>query len=177
MAGKMCWDCQDFIKDGSKILDLGCGSGIITKEFENFFKADIIGIDIKDQRIEKIPFQLFDGKKIPFPDNFFDAVLITFVLHHSADPISILKEAKRVAKEKIIIYEDLADGFFSRLVCKLHGASYNYFFQKNKVKNSFKKNTEWKEIFQNLQLRPLFEKRTSSAINPAKKKLFILEKI
>lgn len=177
MSKKMRRHCQGFIKEGSKILDLGCGSGITTREFENFFKADITGIDIKEQRIENVPFRLFDGEKIPFPNNFFDAVLIAFVLHHSADPISLLKEAKRVAKEKIIIYEDLAEGFLSRLVCKLHGASYNYFFQKNGERTNFKKDGEWKEIFQNLRLNPLFEKRTSSIINPVKKKLFILEKI
>jgi hypothetical protein len=34
-------------------------------------------------------------------------------LHHTEDPISILKEAKRVGK-RIIIFEDLPEGIFGK---------------------------------------------------------------
>ena len=176
-ARKMCLDCQDFLKEGSKILDLGCGSAIAGKEFQNFFRVKLIGLDIKDRRIEKIPFQVFDGKNLPFSENSFDTTLINYVLHHAKDPISLLKEAKRVSKEKIIIYEDLPEGILSKLFCKIHGVTFNYFFQKSREKINFKNSEEWKKIFDNSGLKLIFEKRISSIFNPVKKKLFILEKI
>ena len=176
-AGRnMCRNCESFIKKGAKILDLGCGSGIAGKTFKDFFQAELTGVDIKDKRVTEIPFQIIDGENIPFKDNFFDAVLINYVLHHSKDSTLLLKEAKRVTNGKIIIFEDLSEGLLSKLICWLHGISYNYFFQKNKEKGKFLDDENWKKVFNDLQLRLIFEKRVSYALNPVKKKLFILEK-
>jgi len=173
-AKKMCFDCADFIEKGSKILDLGCGSGIVAKNFQDFFKSEVLGVDIQDNRIFPIPFKIVAEKNLPFPENYFDTVLISFVLHHCQDPISRLKEAKRVTKNKIIIYEDLAEGFLSNFFCKIHELTFNNFFQKNNRDYNFKKNEEWRKIFEKLKLKIIFEKEVSTI--PVKKKLFVLEK-
>jgi ubiquinone/menaquinone biosynthesis C-methylase UbiE len=34
---------------------------------------------------------LYDGKKMPFKDNVFDAALLITVLHHTPDPESIVR--------------------------------------------------------------------------------------
>jgi ubiquinone/menaquinone biosynthesis C-methylase UbiE len=177
-AKKMCQDCKDFVKEGSKVLDLGCGNGIVAREFQKFFKAEIFGIDIKDQRIEKIPFKIFDGFKIPFPEDYFDLVLICYVLHHAKDPVLLLKEAKRVSK-KIIIFEDLPEGFFAKLRCAFHQMSYNLFFEKEKKKFNFKKKREWEKIFEEIGMKKIFSKRVSAPIDlidPVYRMLFVLEK-
>ena len=171
-ARKMCRQCQGFIKNGAKILDLGCGSAIAGKEFQDFFKAELWGVDIIDKRVVDIPFQIINGKNLPFSDNFFDVVLISYVLHHSQDPISLLKEAKRVSK-KIIIFEDLPEGLFSRMTCQIHQISFDKFF-KNPNKTSFKTKKEWERIFEELGLKVIFQNRIHNF--PAKKGLFILEK-
>ena len=174
-AKKMCQDCQDFIKKKSKILDLGCGSAIIAKVFQNFFQAELIGVDVNDRRIFPIPFEIINGKSLPFPENSFDVVLIAYVLHHSQDPFLLLKEAKRVTRDKILIYEDLSEGFFSKLFCKFHGISFDSLFQ-NRHQTSFKSEKEWQELFENLGLKLIFQKKVSF-LNPVKKKLFVLEKV
>lgn len=173
----MALECKDFVDDDSKILDLGCGSGLAGKEFQNFFKADLIGIDVVDIRVEKIPFKIFDGISIPYPDNNFDYVLIGYVLHHANNPISLLKEAKRVVKKRIIVYEDLVGGSLSRLICKIHGFSFSYLFQKQRGTGNFKKEKDWKNIFQDLKLKIIFEKRVSNKLFSINKKLFILERL
>lgn len=170
-ALKMCKTCQPFIKEGSKILDLGCGSAIVAKKFQEFFKGEILGIDISDKRVEKIPFKVYDGKDIPFPENCFDVTLISFVLHHVEDKKNLLKEAKRVTSGKIIIYEDLPEGFFSKLRCKIHGASFDKIF-KNPDKTSFKTEKEWEDIFKELGLNIFFKEKVNNF--PVKKELFVL---
>jgi len=170
-AKRMCSKCADFIAQGSKILDLGCGSAIVGKVFQDFFQAKIIGVDIRDYRVVNIPFQIFDGKNLPFPDDCFDTVLINYVLHHSKDPIALLKEAKRVARDKIIIHEDLLNGPFSSLICKIHGFSFAKFIgDSNKI--SFKSEKEWEKIFKELGLNIIFKKRINNF--PIKKELFVL---
>jgi ubiquinone/menaquinone biosynthesis C-methylase UbiE len=173
-AHRMCHDCGQFIGKHSKILDIGCGSAIIADTFQNFFETEVIGVDVIDRRIFPIAFSLINGKKLPFPENNFDNVLIAYTLHHAKDPIALLKEAARVCKGKIFIYEDLPDDFLSKLFCRLHSFSFDKFFG-NKNKTIFKTGEQWKEIFKELNLGLVFSKQVSHDFNPAKKKLFVLE--
>jgi len=174
-AKQMCRDCQDFIEKGSKILDLGCGSGIAAKNFQDFFEAEVIGADVKDNRVVDIPFKIIDGDNLPFDENAFDVTLIAYVLHHCKAPESLLKEAKRVSK-KIIIFEDIPEGILSKLRCKLHQFT---FFGGKRGKFNFKTRKEWEGLFVKLGLKVLAENWVSTSLdwlNPGKRILFVLTK-
>ena len=176
----MCRDCQDFLTPGSKMLDLGCGSGIVTREFAARFASDYIGVDVVDNRIFPINFELINGRDLPFGDNVFDIVLISFVLHHADDPVRLLYESKRVLKPggRIIIFEDLYEGLIAKIICQVHGKSYGVLFEHHggQEKTNFKNRRQWKKIFESLDLKIVFEKRVTRAFNPVHKHLFILEK-
>ena len=92
-------------------------------------------------------------------------------MHHSEDHASVLKEAKRVTRDKIVIYEDLPEGLLSRIICKIHGISFNKIF-KNQSQTSFKLEKEWEKIFKELGLNIVFKKRVNNF--PVKKELFVL---
>lgn len=171
MAEKMCLDCQLFIEKGEKILDLGCGSAIVAKSFQDFFQAEVTGVDIKDQRVFHVPFKIINGKDLPFPDKFFDTVLISYVLHHTENPEMLLTEAKRICRKRIIVFEDLPEGFLSEIICNAHGVSFDKAFE-NPSKTSFKKEGDWEKIFNKLGLSVIFKKRINNF--PPKKQLFIL---
>jgi len=155
---------------GERILDFGCGSGIFGKKVKENLKKEIIGIDIVDKRLCEIPFKIYNGKEIPFPDNHFDLVLVAFVLHHTKDPLSILKEIKRVGK-RIIIFEDLPEGIIGKLYCCFHWLMWNLFFGKS-PKFNFHTSKEWREIFKNLGLELISENEFFF-----KRKFFVLEKV
>jgi SAM-dependent methyltransferase len=168
-AEKMAKEIEEFLI-GEKILDLGCGSGIFGKKIGEKLKKEIIGIDIVDKRVYQIPFKIYDGKNIPFSNDYFDVVIVAFVLHHTEDPVSILKEAKRVGK-RIIIFEDLPEGIVGKIYCFFHWITWNLFFGKSPNFN-FYTSREWKEIFQNLDLKLISDKDFL-----IKRKIFVLEKI
>ena len=167
----MCRLCEEFIERHSKILDLGCGSGIIGKEFQKYFKSELLGVDIKKNLIKDIPFQLANGENLPFKEKSFDIVLLNFVLHHTKDPEQVLREAKRVGK-KIIIFEDLPKGCLGRLFCLIHGESFAIFFQKTRNYGNFKSEREWEDIFEKLKLKVIYKRRVANF--PIRKELFVL---
>ena len=90
-------------------LDLGCGIGKIEHCIFSYFpKIRVYGIDPSADSIKiassqngKTLFSTYDGKKIPFKDNFFDAILLSCVLHHILpdDREQILRESLRVLKK------------------------------------------------------------------------------
>jgi len=177
-AGRMCQECEPFIEKGSKILDLGCGRGTTTVAFKDYFQSEVFGVDIKDQRVFDFPFEIIEGGNLPFPDNSFDVVMINYVLHHASDPIQLLKEAKRVSKNKILVNEDLKREGLAHFGCWLHQATYKISvpFQKNPMK--FHTKEEWEEIFRQLGLKIIFKKGRISKFSwlyPSKNILFVLE--
>jgi 2-polyprenyl-3-methyl-5-hydroxy-6-metoxy-1,4-benzoquinol methylase len=175
-AQKMCEECSQFISSNSKILDFGCGSGIIGKEFSKFFNSEILGIDIIDNRVENIPFVKYDGKDISFlAKESYDTILINYVLHHTEDPTKSLKDISKIAKKRIIIYENLPEGIVSKFFCKIHGISFGIIFQKNFVSGKFFTRQEWENKFKDLNLKLIYAK-TISGFSPMKTVLFVLEK-
>ena len=176
-AREMCKDCTDFILPNSKILDFGCGSGTVGKEFGIFFKSSVLGVDIIDNRIEDIEFIKYNGEDLSFlEENYFDVVLINFVLHHCKNPKDLLKEIRRVSNNTIILYENLPEGPLSKMMCYLHGVSFAKLFQKNKERGKFFTKKEWEDIFKEVQLEVVHSKKVSAWFNPMKEHLFILKK-
>ena len=175
-AKKMAIECLPFIEKNSKILDIGCGSGIVGYILKEFFKADLIGVDIIDRRVKNIPFLVIDGENLPFSENFFDFSFISYVLHHAKNQKKLLEEAKRVSK-KIIVFEDLADGLFNKILCFIHQLTYKIFQKDSKI--VFKNKNDWKRSFEEVGLKIIFEKEIFPVfyfLFPQKRILFILEK-
>jgi ubiquinone/menaquinone biosynthesis C-methylase UbiE len=171
-ANKKCLELKDFIKKNSKIIDIGCGSGILANELSRSFDAEVTGVDIIDVRAYKIPFKLIDGKELPFEDNSFDNALIAYVLHHAQDPIHVLEEAKRVAKNKIFVYEDIPEGLVTKIFTKIHAFLFDLLYGPDS-RTSFKVGHEWKKVFNEVGLKVVVEKRVTPLVN---QRLFVLTK-
>ena len=81
-----------------KLLDFGCGN----KPFKQLFNVDeYIGLDLEksnDRIFNKDAEIYYDGKSIPFNDNYFDCVLASEVFEHVFNIDEILKEIHRVCK-------------------------------------------------------------------------------
>ena len=60
-----------------------------------------------------MPVQTFDGESIPYEDDSFDVVMFVDVLHHASQPMTLLREAVRVARQAILIKDHLVEGTFA----------------------------------------------------------------
>ncbi len=110
----------DFVElNGQKnLLEIGCGSGFITKYIANKYGGEVTGIDIDPRQIElakegsayrgNISYLEGDATNLPFKDNKFDIVISVGVLHHIENWLDALKEMKRVLKlGGYFIYADI----------------------------------------------------------------------
>jgi demethylmenaquinone methyltransferase/2-methoxy-6-polyprenyl-1,4-benzoquinol methylase len=91
-------------KPGERILDIACGTGTSTVPLARS-GATVVGIDFSPQMIAeagkkhpKIEFREADAMKLPFGDDEFDAVTISFGLRNVQDPKKALAEMYRVLK-------------------------------------------------------------------------------
>jgi SAM-dependent methyltransferase len=93
----------------SRVLDLGCGEGNNGNKLKALHPhIELHGIDILPK--ERVPsfysYQEVDLEKgvLPYPDSFFDAVVLTHVLEHLCAPLSPGREINRVTKKGGVIY-------------------------------------------------------------------------
>lgn len=98
----------------ARVLDIGCGDGLVSRRIRER-RPDLVieGVDILARPIVHIPLRLFDGAHLPFPDRSFDAALLVDVLHHTADPLRLLREAVRVCAQRLVIKDHTRDGLWA----------------------------------------------------------------
>ncbi len=125
------------IPRNAQVLDVGCGDGHLAQlimEKRPDIKAR--GIVVLVRQKTRIPVDQFDGRAIPHADNSFDVVMFNDVLHHTDDPMILLREAARVSRQSIVIKDHTCDGilagptleFMDRIGNARHGVvlPYNY---------------------------------------------------
>ena len=89
------------------ILDVGAGEGLIAAQLHCGLGGCTVLTDLKNQVRSGLPLVLCSGEQLPFADSTFDVVLLLTVLHHTSDPVSIVREAARIAKRAVIVQEDM----------------------------------------------------------------------
>lgn len=106
---------KDFIKEG-KVLVVGHGLGYTT-ELISKLNPDVSAIDIELEQdaLLKDRVRVYDGDKIPFPDNSFDTVVVTYVLHHAADVSRLFDEVARTSKRNVVILEETYETFLQKI--------------------------------------------------------------
>src|SRR5262245_21378707 len=97
-----------------QVLDVGCGDGSLDHLIrQRRDDVQISGIDVLVRRETLIPVTSFDGRWIPYGDGSFDAVMLIDVLHHTEDPMILLREAARVARRAVVIKDHTRDGWLA----------------------------------------------------------------
>lgn len=89
-------------RPGARALDVGCGVGqVVARIAEAGFEAH--GVDVSEPNIQRAQqfcprCQLYDGKKLPFPDQHFASAGALNVLEHVEQPEAFIRELVRVVE-------------------------------------------------------------------------------
>ncbi len=99
------------VKDGDKVLDIGCGTGLLSLKFLEKVDCLIYGIDSSPEMLEifkgkikelnlsnKISLELEDAENIDFEDEEFDIIASTVTLHHMKDKYPAIKKIYELLK-------------------------------------------------------------------------------
>ena len=93
------------------LLDVGTGSGLFAEAFQKQGLA-VSGVDVNAQMVQVasqlVPggdFKIAPAEALPFPVGAFDLVFMGVVFHETDDALQALREARRVARQRVVILE------------------------------------------------------------------------
>lgn len=96
------------LKKASLVLDVGCGSGFVTRDIAHLTKGKVMGIDGSFPLIEvaarilkeysNTRLCLAEAQQLPFQNDTFDLVTCNLLLMWAENPLQVVKEMTRVVK-------------------------------------------------------------------------------
>jgi ubiquinone/menaquinone biosynthesis C-methylase UbiE len=110
---------------GERVLDSGCGYGFTLRVLAQVTEADLVGIDVSQDRVDatrrdlsgfpRVCVMQGDSQQLPFDDNSFDHAVCSEVLEHLPDDAQAVRELARVVRPggRIVITVPAADFPFS----------------------------------------------------------------
>lgn len=123
-------EIMDYIDtmEGARILDCGCGNGVLLEDMRKSFPASF-GMDISHDMLKSSSLLMEGGnvlstgdtEALPYKDETFNFVVCRGSLHHVPSPEKGLQEIWRVLKKggSLVISEPCADSLLLRLPRKL----------------------------------------------------------
>jgi methionine biosynthesis protein MetW len=109
---KMVWRHEAALQlvEDEPLLDVGGGDGLFLtlarerKGFTRLTLLDISSVAVEKARQKGLDAQVTDiTKPFPFPDNSFSTACALDVLEHLYDPLPMLKEMARVARQVVVV--------------------------------------------------------------------------
>jgi len=163
---------SDLIPAEHSVLDIGCGDGLIDALIlQRRGDLTITGADVLLRARTHVPMAVFDGERLPFADCSVDSVMFCDVLHHAKDPVRLLREGARVARDCVLIKDHIADGLLATSTLRLmdyignsaYGVAlpYNYFTR-----------AQWDEAFRSVGLTQQTIRRRLSLYPPVANLVF-----
>lgn len=135
---------ENQIPERSRILDLGGGWGFYAEPLKKRGHEHLV-LDVVNPGYQKAPVVLYDGVRIPFPDQSFDVTVLVTMLHHVPDPKALFKEVRRVTRQKVVVVEDLYHRALGRFWTLCRDRILNVEFTEHP--HQFRKDDEWREFF------------------------------
>jgi SAM-dependent methyltransferase len=95
------------VHDGVRVLDVGCGTGMLTAELVRRVGAACVAasdpsasfVAAMRERFPDVDVREAGAESLPFDDGSFDAVLAQLVVHFLPDPVAGIREMRRVTRE------------------------------------------------------------------------------
>ena len=108
----------------TSVLDVGCGTGTLLSSFDSGVRT--AGLDFSPEMMSKAreklgadaDLRVGDSERLPWSNEAFDAVTINLSFHHYEHPVTVLREVRRVLKNRgrVIIGDMCPTSLLNRLV-------------------------------------------------------------
>ena len=104
-------------KPTGKFLDVGCATGFFINGIRRHSRWEVYGTDFGESAVrharEKLGLNVVQGDlaDAAFPEAFFDYVHVNNVLEHVLNPVSLLKECRRIIKPGGVFFLSVPNGF------------------------------------------------------------------
>ncbi len=162
------------LMDSGNVLDLGASDGRLAHALSQHAPATFTGCDVLVPEKTAIPVVQYDGTTLPFEDRSFDAVMLIDMLHHTDDPVEIVREAVRVSRKYVLIkdhyYNNSFDWYGLKAMDYVGNAPYNIRLPYNYLNDG-----QWRGLINTLNLRIVHEaKFRYNLIDPCRHVLFKL---
>jgi len=161
----------EYIKDGQKVLDLGCGNGRLYQLFQDK-EVEYVGVDNSEgliklarEQFNRPEFIVADALDLEnrFPSNEFDVIISIAFLHHIPSKelrFKVLKDCFSLLKPNGFLIFTVWNLKQWKLICRYH--LYSLFFGKRDVfvpwKATEKKIWRYHHVFTLREIRRLAEK-------------------
>jgi SAM-dependent methyltransferase len=95
------------LADCERVLDVGCGTGVLTRVLREETAGTVIGLDRDPALLAHVesPAVRGDARRLPLPDDAVDLVVCQALLVNLPDPEATLAEFRRVASERVAAIE------------------------------------------------------------------------
>lgn len=118
----------------NSVIDIGCGTGSVLSQLakihigKHYHVVDIANqaISIVKERGDipnLLEASVFDGLNLPYGNQQFDLAILSHVVEHLKDPVSLLVEAARVSRY-VVVEVPLEDNLYTHLKVKLFRSRY-----------------------------------------------------
>lgn len=103
-------------RSSGRFIDVGCATGFFIYGIKNNSRWDVYGTDFGESAIrhakEKLGLNAFHGDiaDIRFPEEYFDYVHVNNVLEHVRNPVTVLRECRRILKRDGIFHLSVPNG-------------------------------------------------------------------
>src|ERR1044072_6774209 len=131
----------DWVEPGTRVLDLGCGAGVLLDYLVQTKQVSGVGVDLDFAKISacvRRGLSVYQGDMTEFmrsfPKNLFYRVICSPPVHELADPTTVILEALRVGRALTVGFEN--HGFWKNRI--------NTLVQGRKIRNEVY-TTEWFE--------------------------------
>ncbi len=136
-------------KKGDKILDAGCGTGLILRKLPK----GTIGVDINPRNVKRAKkhaphAKIIQGdiEKLPFRNGTFSTIISAEVIEHQPDPKPTVKELRRVLKKGSVLIGSvpaISPIWFLRFLSSTcpRGEPFHKNFKKEELKKLFREFT------------------------------------
>lgn len=131
----------DWVEPGTRVLDLGCGSGVLLDYLVQTKQVQAVGVDLDFARISacvRRGLSVYQGDMTEFmrafPEKHFDRVICSRTVQELADPTAVILEALRAGRALTVGFVN--HGFWKN--------RFNTLVQGRKIRNEVY-TTEWFE--------------------------------